>query len=255
MSKIGKSGIIKKWWLTPFFFMKAEKEIINIELGESSSIDVSVGIGTNRAEVIEEIKKGVYRAFAFFDSLKDIKFEINFIYSREEFDKYLGEKTENWVIAHSFGNKFIIFAPEEIEKLTSHKRNEFQQIVCHETCHILLQKINPKFSFWMFEGIALNVSSQIKRGDVKKENIEYFINECLFKNTGYVDFISHQGYLISYLLMKFLLDNYSKEIIMDLLKIRYESKNLAEEELCKILSKTKEEVVNSAKNILGNKTA
>ena len=79
--KIGKNGIIKKWWLTPFsfLFMKTKKEIINIELGESGSIDVFVGIGTNRAEVIEEIKKGVYRALAFFDSFKDIKFEINFI--------------------------------------------------------------------------------------------------------------------------------------------------------------------------------
>lgn len=185
--------------------------------------------------------------------MEKVSFEIEFIYSREEFDKCLGEKTENWVIARSFEDRFIIFAPEEIEKCTSHKKSEFSQIICHETCHILLQKLNQGFSFWMFEGIALNVASQIKKGEIKKENLEYFINECLFQNPDYGEFISHQGYLIAYLLMRYFLDNYDKKVVMDLLKINYEASDPAKEHFCKVLNTTEEEVINLAKKVLENK--
>lgn len=232
-----------------------EKEIFIIKTGADSTINVLAKHDINIAEITKNIKNGINEAFIFFDKLKGINFGIDLVYSREEFNKYLGEKTENWVVAHSFKNKFIIFAPEEIEKFTNHKRNEFQQIICHETCHILLQGINPKFSFWMFEGIALNVANQIKKAEIKKENLEYFINECLFKNSGYGDFISHQGYPISYLLIRFFMDNYSKKIVMDLLTVKYGPNNYADGELCKILNQTREEIVNLVENILENKTA
>ena len=49
--------------------MKTKKEIINIELGESGLIDVSVGIGTNKTDIIEEIRKGINKAFSFFNNL------------------------------------------------------------------------------------------------------------------------------------------------------------------------------------------
>jgi hypothetical protein len=231
------------------------KEIIKIEIGKSVAINLLVKDKIIADEIIKDIKKGVNKAFAFFNNLGNISFEIELIYSREEFDKYLGEKTENWVIARSFENKFIIFAPEEIEKCTSHKVSEFSQIVCHETCHIFLQKINQKFSFWMFEGIAVNVANQIKKGEVKKENIEYFINECLFKNPNYVEFISHQGYLISYLLMKHFLDNYDKKVVMDLMTIEYTENNSVEKQFCKVVNMKNGEVIGIVKKVLENKKA
>jgi hypothetical protein len=232
-----------------------EKKTIKIEIGKGVTINVSKRKRdkTDIGETIEEIKRGIDNAFVFFDDLKDIIFEIELIYSREEFDKYLKEKTENWVIAHSFKNRFIIFAPEEIEKYTSHEIIEFSQIVCHETCHVLLQKINSKFSFWMFEGIALNIANQIKKGEVRKENLEYFINGCLFKNSNYGEFISHQGYLISYFLMKHFLDNYDRKVVMDLMKISYEENNSVEKQFCEIISMENGEVIDMVKKVLKNK--
>jgi len=220
------------------------KEIIKIEIGKSITVNVLVKDKALTDEIIKEIEKGVNNAFVFFNDLKKVNFEIELIYSREEFDEYLKEKTESWVIAHSFKEKF-----------TSHKRSEFLQIVCHETCHILLQKINQKFSFWIFEGIALNVANQTKRGEIKKENSEYFINECLFKNPSYGEFISHQGYLISYFLMKYFLDNYDKKVVMDLIKISYETNNPTQKKFCKIINMKNEEVAYMVKKFLENKKA
>jgi len=232
-----------------------EKGTIKIEAGKDVVANILIGDKTGIGKIIEDIKNGISNAAAFFNDSKDVSFEIELIYSREEFDKYLGEKTENWVIAHSFENKFIIFSPEKIEEHTNHKKSEFLQIICHETCHILLQRMNPKFSFWMFEGIALNVANQIKKGEVKKENLEYFINECLFKNLSYEKFISHRGYLISYLLMKYFLDNYDKETVIALMKIRYGVDDFSKKEFCKIVNMTEGQIVDLAKKVLENKKA
>lgn len=105
----------------------------------------------------------------------------------------------------------------------------------------------------MFEGIALNVASQIKKGELKKENSGYFINECLFKNPDYGEFISHQGYLISYLLMKYFLDNYDKKVAMDLMKINYEENDSIKKQFCEIVNMEKVEVVDAVKKVLKNK--
>jgi len=231
-----------------------KKEAIKIEIREGI-INVLVKDKTTTEETIEDIKKGINSTFIFFDNFKNIDFEIEFIYSRKEFDEYLKEKSENWVIARSFENKFIIFAPEKIEKCTSHKRSEFSQIICHETCHILLQRMNQKFSFWMFEGIALNIANQIKKGGVKKENLEYFINECLFKNPSYREFISHQGYLISYLLIEYFLENYDKKIVMDLMGINYVKNESAEKQFCEIVNMGSKEAIDMVKKVLENKKA
>lgn len=216
---------------------------------------ISIGEETDIETTIENVEKGIKSSFRFFDNITDLNFKIKFAYSREEFDEYVKEKTANWVVAHSFEDKFIIFAPEKIEQYTNHKKEEFSQIVCHETCHILTQKINHNFSFWMFEGIALNVANQIKKGEIKKENLDYFIDKCLFKNSNYKDFISHQGYLISYLLIKYFLENYSKNIIMSLLKINYNNNNFVEKEFCEIINMDKKRVVDIVNNILQNKKA
>ncbi len=234
---------------------KIHKKNFKIEIEKNKIISVFVWSSSDKNLIVSEIKKGVGNAFIFFDEIKNIEFLIDFIYSRNEFDEYTKEKTENWVVARSFKNKFIIFAPEKIEICTSHKKEEFKQIVCHETCHVLTQKINQNFSFWMFEGVALNVANQIKKGEIKKENIEYFIDECLFKNYNYKDFISHQGYLMSYLLIKYLIDNYDKNIIIELLKINYKTDKLIMDEFCRIMKKSNKEIIDTVKNIFENKKA
>ena len=102
----------------------------------------------------------------------------------------------------------------------------------------------------MHEGIATNIANQIKTNKIINENIDLFFKYGLFKNSNYNEFISHQGYTISYKIIKFLLDNYKKQTVMDLMKIKYDFKNSCEEELCKILGMQKDELVSLFKSIL-----
>jgi hypothetical protein len=166
------------------------------------------------------------------------------------FCRKLGIKTPDWLIASAFTNKFIIFEPSKIEKYTCHNKNEFEQLITHETSHILLKELNPNCCAWMNEGIALNIAKQEKRKDIKSENISHFIKNSLFKNSKYETFISKQGYDISYRLIKFLLENYNKKIMLGLFKIDYKSSKSTEKDVCRVLGQNKNKLIDQFTKIL-----
>ena len=227
-----------------------EKQRIILNFSKDKTISVLVDKKLKNKKTVEMIKKGVKKAFDYFDSVRKIDFGIELIYSRNEFDEEVGFKTENWVTANSFGKRFIIFSPSKIEEQTSHKKNEFIPIISHETAHILLKKINTDFCAWLSEGIAQNIAGQEQRQEVKPENLKYFIKDSLFKNSNYQKFISRQGYTISYKLVNFLVKNYSKKQLMDLLKIKYDYENSSMENFCKILKINKKNLLDQFKCVL-----
>ena len=220
-----------------------KKEAIKINIGRNKIINLYINKETNSEKIIKMIKKGVQKPFDYFNNVKKISFDIELIYSRKEMNIKLKFKTPNWLIAHSFGKKFIIFEPSKIEKCTSHKRNEFAKIIAHETSHIMLKKINPDFCTWLNEGIAQNIANQKKKIEIKPKNIKYFIKNCLFINSGYKKFISNQGYEISYRLTKSLIDSYDKKTLLKLLKLKYYFDKSSEKNFCKILQKNKQELI------------
>ncbi|MEX0918754.1 MAG: hypothetical protein WDZ85_02185 [Candidatus Paceibacterota bacterium] len=231
---------------------KKEKKHIKLKTGKGDkTIDVFFGTGFVNKKTIGMIKIGVQKAFKFFNQVEKVNFRIDLVSSRSEFDKKIGFKTEDWFIGNSFGNKFMIFSPETIEKETSHKKNEFIPLIAHETAHILHKKINPNFSHWMSEGIAQNIAEQKTKKDIKPENIKHFLEHNLFQNSDYREFISHQGYEISNKLTKFFIDHYSKKQVMDLLKIKYSSSPVViEKKFCDRLRIDKNHLILAVKNIL-----
>jgi len=227
------------------------KKQIKLKVDKDKSIDIFVDKKSKNPKIVEMIKKGAEVAFNYFDNVKKINFSIELIYSRAEFDEKVGFKTENWFIANSFKKKFIIFSPDRIEDQTSHKKNEFVPIISHETSHILLNKINMDFCAWLSEGIAQNIAKQERKGEIKYENQKYFLKDSLFKNSDCQKFISRQGYNISYKLVRFLIENYSKKQVMDLLKIKYyDYENSLEKDFCKILKTSKKNLLGRFKKIL-----
>lgn len=226
------------------------KEITKLRVDKNKIINIILNKTIESKKIAEIIKKGVQRSLDYFSMVKIINFDIELIYSREEFDKIIEHKTENWVSAYSFAGKFIIFSPSEIEKHTSHKKNEFLQIISHETSHILLKKINANFCTWLNEGIAQYISSQRQKEIIDPKNINYFIKECLLKNSEYEKFISRQGYQISYKLVKFLAENYDKDRIIKLLQIKYDFIKSSEKDFCKILNTHIDKLLNQFKAVL-----
>lgn len=221
-----------------------EKETIKINIDKNKTINLCVDKKSETENIIEMIRKGTKDPFKYFDTVKKINFDIELIYSREEFNNKLGTKTPDWLVASAFTNKFIIFEPSKIEKYTCHKKEEFTQLIAHETSHILLKELNPNYCAWMNEGVALNIAKQDKIKNIKSENISHFIKNNLFKNSKYDTFIEKQGYDISYKLVRYLLKNYSKKKMLDLFKIKYSYTKSAEKDACRILNKNKSELIN-----------
>jgi len=227
-----------------------KKDLTRINIDKDKIINLYIGKGTESRNIIKMIKMGIQNPFKYFNTIKKISFDIELIYSRKEIDGILGSKTPNWLIASSFKNKFIIFDPSKIEKYTCHNKNEFEQLITHETTHILLKKLNSNLCDWMNEGLALNIAKQEKRKDIKAKNINYFIKNCLFKNSKYETFISKQGYNISYRLIRFLLANYDKKTMLKLFKIEYKSNKSAEKDVCRVLSQNKNKLIDQFTKIL-----
>jgi len=227
-----------------------KKKLIKILINNRVRIDLLIMQNREQAKIIKMIKEGVYSPLKFFNNIKNIRFGIEVIYNRAEFNGKLGYKTEDWVTAHSFGDKFIIFSQNAIEEYTTHRKGEFIPIISHETSHIFLKKMSPQFSTWMNEGLAQNIAKQIQKQKIKQKNINHFVKNSLFKNSNYSRFIEKQGYEISYKLVNYLLNRYSKEKIFKLLAIRYGFNRSAEKKFCKILGLKKDEVIHEFITVL-----
>lgn len=226
------------------------KKETKLNIDSNKTIDLLFDGQFEDKDLVETIKKAVLRAFDYFEKVEAISFGIEMIYSRDEFDQQIGHKTESWTSAHSFGDRFIIFSPSVIEKYTTHDKNEFEQIVAHETAHVLLYSLNPISSTWLNEGIAQNIAKQDKEVKIEPKKIAYFIKEILFKNSDYEKFIANQGYQISYKLVKSLMEKYSKNTVAKLLQIPYSFSKSSEKDVCEVLNTNRDELIAELTEVL-----
>lgn len=172
--------------------------------------------------IIDEIKKSVDIVSNFFhkEHLENINIYINFAYTRAEYNKIIGRKTEPWQIANTSGSNFLIFHPSSFLKETSHLPSAFGKILVHEITHVVTNKINPDFLNWISEGIACLVSDQVAKRLATKSEIDYFINNEFICNTDYFKFFQNGGYEISYILVKKLFDNELSGDLLPLVRVR-----------------------------------
>lgn len=226
------------------------KKRIKIQISENVHVSMLFGLNTNIEVLMLVIKDNIKNAIEFFEYKKPLEFSIELIYSRTEFDKRVGSKTENWVTAHSFGDHFIIFDPSCFEKHTCHNKKEFGQIIAHETAHILLKQINPHFGTWINEGVAQFVAGQKQNAKILPESTNYFVKNCLFKNSNYNKFIINQGYEISYRLVKNTVREKGKNQLFKLLLVKFCDEQGTKNELCKFCNTTESKIVDKINKIL-----
>jgi len=146
----------------------------------------------------------------FFEVTDISKPKIGFIYSRGDFDKLLGRKTERWERAVSKEDGIYFIHSSMIEELTNHTNADLWQVVKHEIVHWFYGQItnthNPK---WFNEGLA-NVIAEAKRGKPRK------LNKPVIEK--YFDNSDADNYSWGYWMVKYLLDSYGKEVLVDLVK-------------------------------------
>lgn len=172
--------------------------------------------------IVNELDNSIKIISKFFSQkhLNGTNININFVYSRDEYDKLVGRKTEPWEVGNSFKNCFWIFHPNSFLKETSHSAESFRKILLHEITHVVTNKINTDFLNWISEGVACLVSSQVAKRLATKSEIDYFINNEFICNTDYFKFFQNGGYEISYILVKKLFDNELSGDLLPLVRVR-----------------------------------
>jgi len=169
-----------------------------------------------------------------FYKVNNLKVNFELIYSRKEFDDKIGRKTQKWMVGVALKNKIYLFSPLVIEKISPHKKSKLDKIIAHELCHILNIKINKEVLNWVDEGTALFLSHQKKAKDFKKSDWCFFIENFLDRNINLRSFAKHEGYKISYWLVRIIVEKFGINKLLELIKInpkKYSIKNEIEKVL------------------------
>lgn len=165
----------------------------------------------------------------FFD-VEDISINIRVINTRKEFEKIVDRKTSNWVVGTTKFNNIYVLKKMAIEKESSHKKEEFIQILKHEICHSYINKLNPLCAKSIEEGFCLNMAEQNKEDIIKKENYDLFFgpsNMYAFMNSE--EFAQKQGYQLSYMIVRNIINNFSRQQIISLIMISRKDSNWKKE--------------------------
>jgi len=183
-----------------------------------------------------------YKQLVQFFGIQPLKIHIHFIYTRAKMDEYWGKKSPRWICG-TVNPKNIyeiyIFSPLVFEKLTTHKKHEILPTIIHETAHVFVSQINKRCFAWANEGVCQYVEGEnVYNNIVKKEDWEWFKeNKILINPTiPWLNVAEHEGYKISYLIVKYIIELKGKQAIMDILSIRRTNRDKQiEQKMSKIL--------------------
>jgi hypothetical protein len=132
--------------------------------------------------------------------------------SRKDMDLIGGKKTEDWFVGVFKHNNIYIFNPEIFEKVSSHTREEFVQILKHEYCHAYYAQLTNEYRpLWLNEGLACFLSGKklILKDDYKDQLLDIF---------SYFDHTNRDIYRVGQYWVQFLLKKFGKKKFISLIK-------------------------------------
>lgn len=189
--------------------MKKRFCIFEIEYTESDSEYIDF--------LISEIQDKYLGIMDFFDISKlnhivTIKIWNNLEKYRDYFSK-MNKSIPNWEVARATINKnearIDLMCLKERMKCEGHQNDKLDnllKVIVHEfvhICHMTFNDYNATM-IWFGEGLATNLSNQFK-----KMEINCSLDDIIYGNAKYINYYS---------MVKYLLDNYSKEYILMLSK-------------------------------------
>lgn len=182
-------------------------------------------------EPFKDLSKEYQKLIDFFE-VQPPKIKIQLVYTRGEMDKHWGAKSEKWLQAMVDNNDpylIYIFSPTVFEEVTNKKKAVILSTIMHEIAHTFVSEINDRCFAWVNEGICEFVTGQDSYGKVEKDSWLWLKNNDVLidPEIKWSELTEHQGYAISYHLVKYIVEKYGKEVIFDILRIkRVPDKNL-----------------------------
>ena len=175
--------------------------------------------GVDFKKISQEVLKTYKYLHRFFPETElDVKVYV-FQY-RKEFDKRLGEKTEDWVVGNaSLKHNYInILSPLALKNESCHNQKEFSAILKHEFTHLFIDSVTNDWSVpkWLGEGLAQYVAKQYEDNKDFRD-VESDFCQKLGSLTGWNNRVNRNSYQIASLFVYFLVKKYSFKKIKELL--------------------------------------
>lgn len=130
--------------------------------------------------------------------------------NREDINDLYGKETESWLVAWAEGKTIFLLEKESYEKESTHKYSEekYLRLLKHELSHLFYRSVagsdKPR---WLNEGVSVYLSGQLEESS-KVTTLSKFLN--YFEKSG--------EYAECGTAVKFLVETYGKEKLVELLK-------------------------------------
>lgn len=131
--------------------------------------------------------------------------------SRHDMDIVWGKKTKEWFAGAVKNRNIYIFNPGIFSQVSSHKKDDFWQILKHEYCHVFfLQIANTNRPLWLNEGLACHLSG-------KKITFDRIEKEKFLGVFKYFDTVDKEAYAIGQFWVEKLIKKFGKTKLIELI--------------------------------------
>lgn len=173
----------------------------------------------------EKIKDDIFLIYQ--DLKSKFKIDLDFLFirihdSRDSYNSSLNiESSETWMIGNANDNGEIdLVSQSVIEEEKYHKKEEFYSLIKHEIVHLFVSKItnNSAVPFWLNEGLAEFIGYNEKNELIGNYFYNNFFDSISSKKDWNNLVNNMKCYQISSCFVGFIIDRYSFEKILELLK-------------------------------------
>ncbi|HAE22313.1 MAG TPA: hypothetical protein DCG47_08340 [Spirochaetaceae bacterium] len=118
-------------------------------------------------------------------------------------DWFIGDNTKDWVLISSPANP----GP-------AHSRESIEQAAVHEYVHVLTDRVNKGFGYWLKEGIALYLAGQEPTVESIRSHADIRWEE--YSKPSALQFAEVGGYTLAYTLVLYIIERYGWDSVVRL---------------------------------------
>ncbi|MBI2062538.1 MAG: hypothetical protein HYT64_02515 [Candidatus Yanofskybacteria bacterium] len=136
--------------------------------------------------------------------------EVVIFNSRSEINRHKNQETEGWFVGWNEDGIIYILNESKFETESSHPKSDFEKVLTHELLHqYYFQMAGWDKPAWLNEGFCLYFAGQEKQSPSEEEKL-------LLEN--YANHWDSKGYKIAYFWTVYLIQNFSVETMVDVIK-------------------------------------